>query len=84
MLNAYGTLHGACIAHFVDVYVGLRDRKRSLMCAGVHRCTTLPIIAMSFAQGGTGSPGVSQNINITYHAPARLQVFFSLPFFRFL
>ena len=38
------------------------------------RCSTLPTIALAFAQGGAGSPGVSQNINIIYHAPASLQV----------
>ncbi|KAG6334331.1 hypothetical protein ID866_4755 [Astraeus odoratus] len=35
-------------------------------------CSTLPIIAMSHAQGGSGSPGVSQTINTLYHAPASL------------
>jgi len=40
------------------------------------RCTTLPIAAMSLANGGAGLAGVSQAINIIYHAPASLQVFF--------
>jgi len=35
-------------------------------------CTTLPIAAMSFANGGAGSAGVSQSINVIYHAPASL------------
>ncbi|KAH7912941.1 HotDog domain-containing protein [Hygrophoropsis aurantiaca] len=34
------------------------------------RCSTLPVIAMSQATDGNGNPGVSQNINIIYHAPA--------------
>ncbi|KAF9226818.1 hypothetical protein BS17DRAFT_748980 [Gyrodon lividus] len=33
-------------------------------------CSTLPISAVSHARGGAGSPGVSQNINTLYHAPA--------------
>ncbi|KAF8138823.1 HotDog domain-containing protein [Boletus edulis] len=35
-------------------------------------CTTLPTAAMSFASGGSGSVGVSQSINVVYHAPASL------------
>ncbi|KIM57943.1 hypothetical protein SCLCIDRAFT_1218995 [Scleroderma citrinum Foug A] len=35
-------------------------------------CSTLPVIAMSHAQGGAGSPGVSQNISTVFHAPASL------------
>ncbi|KAH7887415.1 HotDog domain-containing protein [Phlebopus sp. FC_14] len=35
-------------------------------------CSTLPIAAISHAEGGSGSPGVSQNINTNYHAPASL------------
>lgn len=46
-----------------------------------YRCTTLPIAAMSFANGGAGSAGVSQGINVIYHAPASLQVFFLFFFF---
>ena len=43
-------------------------------------CSTLPVIALSHAQGGTGSPGVSQNINTVFHAPASLYVFLSRSF----
>ncbi|KAI6146118.1 hypothetical protein BKA82DRAFT_4157837 [Pisolithus tinctorius] len=35
-------------------------------------CSTLPIMALSRAQGGEGLPGVSQHIDIIFHAPASL------------
>lgn len=35
-------------------------------------CSTLPIIAILHAQGGSGDPGVSQQIDTTFHAPATL------------
>ncbi|KAF8841575.1 hypothetical protein BDN67DRAFT_966993 [Paxillus ammoniavirescens] len=35
-------------------------------------CSTLPLVALSHVRGGDGSPGVSQNINTIYHAPASL------------
>ncbi|KAI9574329.1 hypothetical protein HD554DRAFT_1989914, partial [Boletus coccyginus] len=37
-------------------------------------CTTLSIAAMSLANGGEGSAGRSQAINVIYHAPASLQL----------
>ncbi|KAI6135567.1 HotDog domain-containing protein [Pisolithus croceorrhizus] len=35
-------------------------------------CSTLPIIALLHAQGGSGDPGVSQQIDTIFHAPASL------------
>ncbi|KAI6040432.1 hypothetical protein EDC04DRAFT_1510653 [Pisolithus marmoratus] len=35
-------------------------------------CSTLPILALSHAQGGAGLPGVSQHIDMIFHAPASL------------
>ncbi|KAI6152415.1 hypothetical protein BKA82DRAFT_993367 [Pisolithus tinctorius] len=57
MLNLAGNVHGACITYLVD------------MCALSH---PLPIMALSHAQGGEGLPGVSQHIDIIFHAPASL------------
>ncbi|KAI6100148.1 hypothetical protein F5141DRAFT_1140585 [Pisolithus sp. B1] len=36
------------------------------------RSSTLPIIALLHAQGGSGDPGVSQQIDTIFHAPASL------------
>ncbi|KAL4076376.1 hypothetical protein J3A83DRAFT_2194478 [Scleroderma citrinum] len=35
-------------------------------------CSTFPVVALSHAQGGAGSPGVSQNINTVFHAATGL------------
>ncbi|EPQ58891.1 hypothetical protein GLOTRDRAFT_54445 [Gloeophyllum trabeum ATCC 11539] len=35
-------------------------------------CSSLPLAAYSLVTGGTGSPGVSQSLNVVYHAPALL------------
>lgn len=58
-----------------DRFVDARADDGCLCPTCVCRCTTLPITAMTFANGEEGSAGVSQNINVIYHAPASLQVF---------
>ncbi|KAG9317767.1 hypothetical protein JVU11DRAFT_1985 [Chiua virens] len=55
-----------------DVLSGAGTLHGSCITHLVDICTTLPIAAVSYANGGDGSPGVSQNIHIVYHAPAHL------------
>ncbi|TFK46945.1 hypothetical protein OE88DRAFT_1666748 [Heliocybe sulcata] len=56
MLNGVGTMHGGCSAFLID------------------NCSTMPLAAYSLATNGPGSlaAGVSQALNIVYHAPALL------------
>ena len=74
MLNPGGSLHGACAAYLIDMYVfhlfhplllsfqqffsGFTNR----VCS----CTTLVFLAAS------RGPGVSASMDVVYHAPAAL------------
>ena len=71
MLNPGGSLHGACAAYLIDMYVfPLFHHLLSLqqMFSGftshVHSCTTLVFLAAA------RSPGVSASMDVIYHAPA--------------
>jgi acyl-coenzyme A thioesterase 13 len=86
MLSSSGKMHGACIVHLIDMYVfrsfdgpPTNRGHRVGFLTRTHyacRCTTLPIAAMSLVNGAASSGSVSQGINVIYHAPASLQVFF--------
>ena len=74
MLNGAGILHGGCIAYLIDMYGPTRqsllgdDRDPDLR---FDSCCSTPLIVLGHVQGKDGM-GVTQNMNISYHAPVAL------------
>jgi hypothetical protein len=68
-------MHGGCSAFLIDQSVlpiiihrtvDMLTSCHTLLCS----CSTLAIMLLDKSMGGPGRLGVSQSLNITYHAPA--------------
>lgn len=73
-LNPVGVLHGAATAYIIDMQVFLLSSYKILERANEHRalnsCSSLPLMALSTSDFWSGLGGLSQSMQILYHAPA--------------
>ncbi|KAJ4487542.1 hypothetical protein J3R30DRAFT_3436505 [Lentinula aciculospora] len=71
MLNVANTVHGGCIAYFVDLYVA-RSRIYLIIHQVLNSCSSLALIALDVHQNNDYTVSVSQALNVVFHSPAAL------------
>lgn len=81
MVNGAGVAHGGCIAYLLDKYAKIfflffwfqcfSETMRKLTCFSIYSCASGPLVVLGLLRG-INAVGVTQNMHITYHAPAPL------------
>ena len=77
MLNGAGTVHGGCLCYLIDKCVLVHPYPYMSKCAHFRAplsCASFPLVALGILRNVNGV-GVTQSMNIFFHAPASLYVF---------